>query len=120
MSIFVVVCCHVNIVDVCYNLDTNTVTNKKSTNNDVHDHLKDITKAITMTKINMVYYIMSYLKNSLSCTPMFPLIHHHKRKLSKQPIKVITHADRYCDCHNCYEITLDKKKPSLQILYIRV
>ena len=67
---FAVVCCHVNIVDVCYNLDTNTLTNKKSTNNDVHDHLKDITKA--MTKINMIYYIMSSLKNSLSCTPLFP------------------------------------------------
>ena len=39
MSIFAVVCCHINIADVCYHLDTNTVINKKNTNNDVHDHL---------------------------------------------------------------------------------
>ena len=67
---FVVVCCYVNITDVCHGLDTNTIINKetkantkaiffdKNTNTDIQDHLKVIIKTVIITKI--IQYTTSY------------------------------------------------------------
>ena len=60
-SMFVVVCCNVNITDVCC-LDTNIIINKenkantkatsfgKNTNTDIQDHLKVFNKTAIITK----------------------------------------------------------------------